>query len=79
MIVRIDEIISNFTEQIAIAKLKAHQHIRLILNDNGVKGDYRIRELIPIGYRMGDNIQTKKLKSTINTKVLVKDSGHEIF
>ena len=78
MIVRIDDTISNFTEQIAIAKLKAHQHIRLILNDNGVKGDYRIRELIPIGYRMGDNIQTKKLKSTINTKVIVKESGQEI-
>ena len=79
MIVKIDEIISKFTEQIATAKLKAHQHIRLVLNDNGVKGEYRIRELSPIGYRKGNNITTRKLKPTINTKVIVKESGQEII
>ncbi len=79
MVVRIDEAISKFTEKIAIAKLKSHQHIRLILNDNGVKGEYRIRDLAPIGHRKGKNIHTKNLESKINTKVIVKESGQEII
>jgi len=80
MIVRIDETISVFTEQIAIAKLKAHQHIRLILSDGGVKGEFRIRDLKPIGVRKARNIQTKNLNTKLlNTKVIVKESGLEII
>ena len=56
MIVRIDENVVEFTDSIARAKLGAHPHIRLLLADDGVEGEFRIRQLRPIGARLADRI-----------------------
>ncbi|MGY8703966.1 MAG: hypothetical protein ACKVGY_06490, partial [Candidatus Poseidoniales archaeon] len=56
MIVRIDEEIIQFSSKIAKAKLDAHPKLRLILSDQGVFGELRIRELIPIGVRNNNQI-----------------------
>ena len=56
MIVRIDDQVAQFTDFIARAKLGAHPHIRLLLADDGVEGEFRIRQLKPIGARLADRI-----------------------
>jgi len=79
MVVRVEENISKYSPQIAKAKLLAHPHIRLVLNDNGVQGELRIRSLTPIGARIGTEIVTENIpESAKNTRVLVRESGRAI-
>ena len=79
MVVRVEETLAKYAPQIAKAKLLAHPHIRLILNDEGVQGELRIRSLTPIGARIGDEIVTEKIpESAKTTRVLVRESGRSI-
>ena len=79
MIVRIDDEIKSYTSEIAEAKLLSHPSIRLVLSDGGVMGEYRIRDLEPIGARKESIIYTEKIPvDTLNTKVLIKESGRFI-
>ncbi len=79
MIVRIDEEISNYTLEIAEAKLRSHPHVRLILNDEGVQGELRVRGLAPIGAREGGEIYLGEVPAKLcNTRVSVKESGISI-
>ncbi len=79
MVVRIEETLSKYASQIAKAKLLAHPHIRLILNDEGVQGELRVRSLTPIGARIGDAIVTENIpESAKTTRVLVRESGRSI-
>jgi tRNA G37 N-methylase Trm5 len=80
MIVRIDEEIIQFSSKIAKAKLDAHPKLRLILSDQGVFGELRIRELIPIGVRNNNQIILENIPLELcKTKVIVKESGREII
>ena len=79
MIVRIDGGLEAFSAQIAEAKLLSHPHIRLILNDEGVQGELRIRKLTPIGARVDGKIVTESIPdSASSTRVLVRESGKSI-
>ena len=79
MIVRIDGGLEAFSAQIAEAKLLSHPHIRLILNDEGVQGELRIRKLTPIGARVDGKIVTEAIPDSVSsTRVLVRESGKSI-
>lgn len=80
MIIKLDKTILQFSSQIAKAKLMAHQNLRLILSDQGVMGELRIRELMPIAVRHKNTIITENIPNELcNTKVTVKESGLEII
>ena len=79
MIVRIEDGLEKFSAQIAEAKLFSHPHIRLILNDEGVQGELRIRKLTPIGARVDGEIVTEGIPDSVSsTRVLVRESGKSI-
>lgn len=83
MIVRIDDQVAEFTDSIARAKLGAHPHIRLLLADDGVEGEFRIRQLKPIGARLADRILAGPSlelapPELLSTEVAVKESGRVI-
>ncbi len=80
MIVRLDDEVADFSQQIATAKLQSHPHIRLVLSDRGVLGEFRIRDLTPIGARRGDEIILEDIPDDIvSTKVMVRESGRSIL
>jgi|TARA_B100000959_G_scaffold90373_1_gene96114 tRNA G37 N-methylase Trm5 len=80
MVVRIDDEVAEHTSAIAEAKLRSHPHIRLALRDNGVQGEFRIRELSPIGARMGDEVLVGGIPTELcETQVLVRESGRSIL
>ena len=79
MIVRIEDGLEKFSAQIAEAKLLSHPHIRLILNDEGVQGELRIRKLTPIGARVDGELVTEGIPDSVSsTRVLVRESGKSI-
>ena len=76
MVVRVDDEVADHVSEIAEAKLRSHPHIRLVLNDEGVQGEMRVRRLTPIGARDGDTIFLSKIPSRLcHTRVLVRESG----
>lgn len=83
MIVRIEEGVAEYTDSIARAKLGAHPHIRLLLADDGVEGEFRIRQLRPIGARLADRVLAGASlefapPELLSTEVAVKESGRVI-
>ena len=80
MVVRIEEELEQFSSQIAEAKLLSHPHIRLVLNDEGVQGELRIRKLTPIGARYQGAVVTEEIPdSASGTRVMVRESGRSIL
>jgi len=80
MIVKVEEEVAEYSSEIATAKLLSHPHIRLVLSDAGVLGDLRIRDLSPIGARIGDEIFVDNIpEEATSTRVLVKESGRSIL
>ena len=80
MIVRIDDEVAEYVSEIARAKLQAHPHIRLVLSDDGVAGEFRIRELSPIGARSGEEILLHDIPTELSdTRVHVMESGKSIL
>ena len=79
MVVRIEDELEDFAAHIAKAKLLSHPHIRLILKDEGVQGELRIRKLTPIGARFEDEIITDGIPHSLcSTRVMVRESGRSI-
>ena len=80
MIVRIDDEVAEYVSEIAQAKLQAHPHIRLVLSDDGVIGEFRIRELSPIGARREEEILLHDIPTELSdTRVHVMESGKGIL
>jgi len=80
MVVRIDDEVAEHSAAIAEAKLRSHPHIRLVLSDDGVQGEFRIRDLSPIGARRGDEILVGEIPTELcETRVLVRESGRSIL
>ena len=80
MIVRIDEALRKHTQPIAKAKMQSHPHVRLVMEDNGVQGELRIRDLQPIGCRDGEEVLTSDFPPhLIDTRVMVRESGRSIL
>jgi len=83
MIVRLDDNVVPYADAIARAKLGTHPHVRLILNDDGVQGEFRIRQLRPIGARLGGSVLAGATlefapPEILSTSVAVKESGRVI-
>ncbi|MAH99030.1 MAG: hypothetical protein CMA12_06775 [Euryarchaeota archaeon] len=79
MVVRIEAEIEHYSSKIAIAKLEAHPHIRLLLRDEGVKGELRLRQLTPLAARVGNEIVIQDIpEQMLRTHVTVKESGQTI-
>ncbi len=79
MVVRIEAEVEHYSSKIAIAKLEAHPHIRLVLRDEGVKGEFRLRQLTPLASRVGTEIVTQDIPAEfLKTRVTVKESGRTI-
>ncbi len=74
IIFKIDDQIQNFVQEIAFAKLEFSKKARLVLLDNGVEGEYRIRNLRPLAARHNGTIigekEIAKLKPKIQDQVL---------
>ena len=80
MIVKLDDEVADYSQQIATAKLQSHPHIRLVLSDRGVLGELRIRNLTPIGARRDDEIILENIPDDItSTRVMVRESGRSIL
>ncbi|MEC7708946.1 MAG: hypothetical protein VYA39_04415 [Candidatus Thermoplasmatota archaeon] len=80
MVVRVEQNLAPYSSMIAEAKLRAHPHIRLVLNDEGVQGELRIRKLTPIGARVDEEIVTENIpESACSTRVFVRESGRSII
>ena len=80
MIVRLDDEVATYSQQIASAKLQSHPHIRLVLSDRGVLGELRIRDLTPIGARRENEIILENIPEDItSTTVMVRESGKSIL
>ena len=80
MIVRLDDEVTDYSQQIATAKLQSHPHIRLVLSDRGVLGELRIRDLTPIGARRDGEIISENIPDDIaSTRVMVRESGRGIL
>ena len=80
MIVRINEEISSYKEEIAISKMTSHPKVRMVMEDRGVQGELRIRDLSPIALRQDSEIITGDLSEEMcDTRVLVRESGKSIL
>ena len=80
MIVRINEEISSYREQIAISKMASHPKVRMVMEDRGVQGELRIRDLSPIALRQDSEIITGDISEEMcDTRVLVRESGKSIL
>ena len=79
MIVKIDDNVEQYVTEIAHAKLLSHPFIRLVLSDDGVMGELRIRDLKPIGARKDSELYFVNIPLELtHTKVSIKESGRQI-
>jgi len=69
IILKIPKEVSKFENIIAEAILEHHQSTRLVCADEGVKGQFRVRDLRPIGSRDGNT----------STKTRVKENGYQLW
>ena len=59
IIVKIPEQIIQFSKNIGEAMLEQHSSARIVCADNGVKGEFRVRELSTLATRGGESTKTK--------------------
>ena len=78
MILKVEEPVREFQSQIIRSKMAANPNIRLILEDRGVKGEHRVRDLHPIGVRENGKVAPVLEGTKYPTKVITKESGHQI-
>ncbi|HII53085.1 MAG TPA: hypothetical protein HA329_04835 [Candidatus Thalassarchaeaceae archaeon] len=79
MLLKIEEEVRIYEEQIVKAKMESHPHVRLVLEDRGVKGEFRVRDLRPMALRIDGQIENNPSSHTVETRVEVKESGHTII
>jgi hypothetical protein len=79
MILKMEESIREFQFQIIKSKMTANPNVRLVLEDNGVKGEHRVRDLRPIGVRENGKINAVTMDSDISTEVTTRESGCQIL
>jgi len=74
VILKIPETVEQYSEIIGQAILSQHSSVRLVCADYGVKGEFRVRELIPIISRDGD-LSTRTRVSEHGNKFIVDPSA----
>ncbi len=74
IIFKIDDQLEKYVQEIALAKLEFSKKARLVLLDNGVEGEYRIRNLRPLAARHNNKIIGEKeiaaLEPNIQNQIL---------
>ena len=68
IIVKIPKEISQFSQEIASAMLNQHSSARIVCADNGVKGEFRVRDL-----------EVLKTRSDTSTRTRVREHGNEFL
>ena len=69
LMVKIDQSIEEYSQEIAHAMLEQFPSIRLVCADKGVKGDFRVRDLLPISSRDGNK----------STRTKIRENGQSIW
>ena len=79
MLIKIEEELRIYEDQIVKSKMDSHPHVRLVLEDRGVKGEFRVRDLRPLAVRTNGRINKNLSSDTLETRVEVRESGHTII
>lgn len=79
MLLKLEEEIRVYEEQIVKSKMESHPHVRLVLEDRGVKGEFRVRDLRPMALRANGRIKLNPTHDEAETKVEVRESGQKII
>ena len=80
MIVRIEDGVSPFRSEIAYSKMTAHPRVRILMEDRGVQGEFRIRDLVPIALRENKELIIGDIpEEKTDTRVMVRESGKMIL
>ena len=79
MLLKIEEEVRIYEEQIVKSKMESHPHVRLVMEDRGVKGEFRVRDLRPMALRIDGQIKNNPSPHIVETRVEVKESGHTII
>ncbi len=80
MIVRIEQDVSEFRNEIAYSKMSAHPRVRILMDDRGVQGEFRIRDLVPIAIREDNELIIGDIpENKMDTRVMVRESGKMIL
>lgn len=80
MIVRIEQDVSEFRNEIAYSKMSAHPRVRILMDDRGVQGEFRIRDLVPIAIREDNELMIGDIpEDKMDTRVMVRESGKMIL
>ncbi|MBT7938549.1 MAG: hypothetical protein HN696_05245, partial [Euryarchaeota archaeon] len=64
LIFKIEREIEQYAQQVALAKIHHSNKIRVVMLDEGVIGEYRVRDLKPLAARFGEQIIDAKGIST---------------
>ena len=75
MILKIEAEVRQFREEISESMLLAHPKLRVVLEDRGVMGTYRIRDTLPLAVRSGRDLLLGTKINEVRSKVDVKESG----
>ena len=78
ILVKIPDEVSTYQSEIAQAMLTQHVRIRMVLKDEGVSGEYRVRNLIPLAERIDTSINLH-FDNNLDCKTQVKESGHRYW
>ena len=87
LVFRMEREVFQFKQEIAIAKLKHAKKARLALCDNGVGGEFRIRQLEPLALRIEDEIldveqiatlSKEEQQKHLSTRTLVREHMRSI-
>lgn len=88
VIFKIDREVEKHAQQVALAKISYAKKARLVLKDLGVKGEFRVRELIPLAARLNGEIldadgisaleENDRIELT-STKISIKENGVSIL
>ena len=79
IILKIKKEVQEYSFQIGKALLERNPNARVVLLDEGVSGEYRIRKLKPLAVKCVDLQEVKKADPNISTKTLVKENGFGII
>ena len=80
LIFKIERNIEQYAQQVALAKIHHSDKIRVVMLDEGVSGEYRVRNLKPLAARFGEQIideegltnlpeETRKTLTSSNVKI----------
>jgi len=78
ILVKIPEEVLRYELEIAQAMLAQHTRIRMVLKDEGVSGEYRVRNLIPLAERTTASVNLH-FDDNLDCRTQVKESGHKYW